>query len=187
MPVRYGSGFRQHDVVDNDLGPRLERWDEIPQDLCTVSICPVVKNPAEEVDIRTLDRLLLGEEVVGHERNPRAQLGGHVVLSSCDYGTEVLDNDRKGGKLPGDCKSNMSMGPSDLWQTRIKCWFLRYSCDRVQLTSTTVPGSKSPQGKPSVTCLNSKPVSLVNAFIALPNRRALSGTVDKNSYIDLLV
>ena len=93
MPVRYGSGFRQHDVVDNDLGSGLERWDEIPQYFCTISICPVVQNPAEEVHVRVLDGLLLREEVVGHECNARAQLGGHIVPSSRDDGAEILDDD----------------------------------------------------------------------------------------------
>lgn len=64
-------------VVDDDLGSRLERGDQVLEEFLCILVGPVVEDPPEEVHIGVLDRLL-SEEIVRLELNPVGQLGRNL-------------------------------------------------------------------------------------------------------------
>lgn len=63
---RYHSRWRYHHLTDDDPCPILESRYQGPQDFDTVFIRPIMKNPAQEVHIRSFDGLFV-EEVMHHE------------------------------------------------------------------------------------------------------------------------
>lgn len=74
-----------------------------------------MKDPTEEIDISTMDRLL-GEEVVRHEFDTHSQVRWHLFPGRCNHGLKVLDHKRQRGKLARNGEGGEALRAADLIQ-----------------------------------------------------------------------
>lgn len=105
--------MRNADVVDDDLGPFLQGWNQRLQDLDTVFVGPIVEDPAKQVDVGLLDGLRR-QKVIVHAGYAVFEILRHSTPKTVDRVREILDDAFDVWKSSSDCDANLAVGAADI-------------------------------------------------------------------------
>ena len=100
-------------IINDEAGSWLERWDLIAQNFDAIGIWPVMKDGAEEIDVRLPYRLFF-ENIIGYERDALFQLLRQPLSTLLHNIRKVFNDTGEPGKALSEADRHSSVTATNI-------------------------------------------------------------------------